>query len=279
MTTFLNLIATEPEIARLPIMVDSSRWSVIEAGLKCVQGKGDRQLDQPEGGRGGFLAQARAVRAATARRRRDGVRRAGPGRHRRAQGRDLRARLRPARRARPASRPRTSSSTRTCSPSRPASRSTTSYAKAFIEALPLIKERCPGARTSAAASPTSPSRSAATTSSARRCTRRSSTTRSTPGSTWGSSTPASSPSTRTSPPELLELVEDVLFNRRPDATERLVEFAETVKGEGDEARARPGLAGGAGRGAARARARPRDRRLHRGGRRGGAAAATRGRST
>src|SRR5688500_1550266 len=40
MTTFLNVIATEPEIARLPIMVDSSRWSVIEAGLKCVQGKG-----------------------------------------------------------------------------------------------------------------------------------------------------------------------------------------------------------------------------------------------
>ena len=40
MTTFLNLIATEPEVARLPIMVDSSRWSVLEAGLKCVQGKG-----------------------------------------------------------------------------------------------------------------------------------------------------------------------------------------------------------------------------------------------
>jgi 5-methyltetrahydrofolate--homocysteine methyltransferase len=40
MTTFLNLIATEPEIARVPIMVDSSKWSVIEAGLKCVQGKG-----------------------------------------------------------------------------------------------------------------------------------------------------------------------------------------------------------------------------------------------
>ena len=40
MTRFLNLIATEPEVARLPIMVDSSRWSVIEAGLKCIQGKG-----------------------------------------------------------------------------------------------------------------------------------------------------------------------------------------------------------------------------------------------
>ena len=40
MTTFLNLIATEPEIARVPVMVDSSKWSVLEAGLKCVQGKG-----------------------------------------------------------------------------------------------------------------------------------------------------------------------------------------------------------------------------------------------
>jgi len=39
MTTFLNYIATEPEIARVPVMVDSSKWSVIEAGLKCVQGK------------------------------------------------------------------------------------------------------------------------------------------------------------------------------------------------------------------------------------------------
>ena len=40
MTHFLNLIASEPDIARLPIMIDSSKWSVIEAGLKCLQGKG-----------------------------------------------------------------------------------------------------------------------------------------------------------------------------------------------------------------------------------------------
>jgi len=40
MTTFLNYIASEPDIARVPIMIDSSKWSVIEAGLKCVQGKG-----------------------------------------------------------------------------------------------------------------------------------------------------------------------------------------------------------------------------------------------
>src|SRR5690606_20496024 len=39
MVRFLNLIAGEPDIARVPIMIDSSKWSVIEAGLKCVQGK------------------------------------------------------------------------------------------------------------------------------------------------------------------------------------------------------------------------------------------------
>ena len=40
MVTFLNLIASEPDVAKLPIMIDSSKWSVIEAGLRCVQGKG-----------------------------------------------------------------------------------------------------------------------------------------------------------------------------------------------------------------------------------------------
>ena len=40
MTRFLNLIASEPDISRVPIMIDSSKWSVIEAGLKCIQGKG-----------------------------------------------------------------------------------------------------------------------------------------------------------------------------------------------------------------------------------------------
>ena len=44
MTRFLNLIGSEPDIARIPIMIDSSKWSVIEAGLKCVQGKSGREL-------------------------------------------------------------------------------------------------------------------------------------------------------------------------------------------------------------------------------------------
>ncbi len=40
MVRFLNLVAAEPDVARVPIMIDSSKWSVIEAGLKCLQGKG-----------------------------------------------------------------------------------------------------------------------------------------------------------------------------------------------------------------------------------------------
>ena len=39
MVHFLNLVASEPDISRVPIMIDSSKWEIIEAGLKCVQGK------------------------------------------------------------------------------------------------------------------------------------------------------------------------------------------------------------------------------------------------
>src|SRR5919106_3258923 len=62
MTTFLNLLATEPEIARLPIMVDSSKWSVIEAGLKCVQGKGVVNSISLKEGEQDFLDKARRVK-------------------------------------------------------------------------------------------------------------------------------------------------------------------------------------------------------------------------
>ena len=59
MTTFLNLIATEPDIARVPVMIDSSKWSVIEAGLKCVQGKSIVNSISLKEGEAEFLAKAR----------------------------------------------------------------------------------------------------------------------------------------------------------------------------------------------------------------------------
>jgi len=62
MTTFLNLVATEPDIARVPVMVDSSKWSVIEAGLRCLQGKGIVNSISLKEGEAEFLRQARLVR-------------------------------------------------------------------------------------------------------------------------------------------------------------------------------------------------------------------------
>src|SRR5213079_2242193 len=62
MTTFLNLIGTEPEIARLPIMVDSSRFSALEAGLKCLQGKGVVNSISLKEGEEPFLEQALTIR-------------------------------------------------------------------------------------------------------------------------------------------------------------------------------------------------------------------------
>ncbi|MCB1485057.1 MAG: dihydropteroate synthase, partial [Hyphomicrobiaceae bacterium] len=61
MTTFVNLIAAEPDIAKVPVMIDSSKWSVIEAGLKCTQGKAIVNSISMKEGEGPFLEQARKV--------------------------------------------------------------------------------------------------------------------------------------------------------------------------------------------------------------------------
>jgi 5-methyltetrahydrofolate--homocysteine methyltransferase len=62
MVRFLNLIASEPEIARVPIMIDSSKWSVIEAGLKCIQGKGIVNSISMKEGEAEFKRQATLIR-------------------------------------------------------------------------------------------------------------------------------------------------------------------------------------------------------------------------
>ena len=62
MTRFLNHIATEPDISRVPVMIDSSKWHVIEAGLKCVQGKSIVNSISLKEGEAAFLAQARQAR-------------------------------------------------------------------------------------------------------------------------------------------------------------------------------------------------------------------------
>ncbi|WP_448585743.1 methionine synthase [Thermaurantiacus sp.] len=62
MVSFLKLLAAEPDIARVPLMIDSSKWSVIEAGLKCVAGKAIVNSISLKEGEGPFLAQARTIR-------------------------------------------------------------------------------------------------------------------------------------------------------------------------------------------------------------------------
>jgi len=62
MVEFLNLIAAEPDIAKVPVMIDSSKWTVIEAGLKCLQGKGIVNSISMKEGETEFLRQARLVR-------------------------------------------------------------------------------------------------------------------------------------------------------------------------------------------------------------------------
>src|SRR5215469_10011541 len=62
MIRFLNLIGSEPEIARIPIVIDSSKWSVIEAGLKCLQGKAVVNSISLKNGEEEFLRQAQTIR-------------------------------------------------------------------------------------------------------------------------------------------------------------------------------------------------------------------------
>ena len=62
MVQFLNLIASEPEISRIPIMIDSSKWEIIEAGLKCIQGKGIVNSISLKGGEEDFIRQAKLIK-------------------------------------------------------------------------------------------------------------------------------------------------------------------------------------------------------------------------
>jgi len=62
MVTFLNLIASEPDISRVPVMIDSSKWHIIEAGLKCIQGKGIVNSISMKEGEETFIEQAKLIR-------------------------------------------------------------------------------------------------------------------------------------------------------------------------------------------------------------------------
>ena len=238
-------------------------------------GQGDRQLDLAQGGRG-EVPRERPDRPQVRRGGGgDGLRRAGPG------GDATRTR------SGSASAPTASWSTRSgfppediiFDPEHPHRRHRHGGAQQLRRRLhrrhALDQGRtCPTPR-SAAACRTSPSASAATTGCARRCTRRSCTTPSRAGMDMGIVNAGMLEVYEEIEPELRELVEDVLLNRRPDATERLVEFGETA--EGRERRRRPPprrrqeeWRNGTRRGAPVARAGQGHRQLHRRRHRGGA---------
>ncbi|MDQ0382031.1 methionine synthase [Amycolatopsis thermophila] len=230
MTTFLNLIATEPEVARIPIMIDSSRWSVLEAGLKCVQGKGVVNSISLKEGEEQFLRQARRIRDYGA-----GV--VVMAFDEKGQADTCERKVEICGRAydlltREAGFPPEDI---VFDPNVLAVATGIAehngYAKAFIEALPLIKQRCPGARTSGGISNLSFSfrgndvvREAMHSAFLFHAVRA--------GLDMGIVNAGQLAVYEDIPAELLELVEDVLFDRRADATDRLVEFAETVRGQG-----------------------------------------------
>jgi 5-methyltetrahydrofolate--homocysteine methyltransferase len=230
MTKFLNLLATEPEVARIPIMVDSSRWSVLEAGLKCLQGKGVVNSISLKEGEEQFLEQARRIRrygagvvvmafdelgqADTVERKVSICERAyrllvdevgfppedivfDPNILAIATGIEEHA----------------------------------EFGRAFIDSIPLIKERCPGVHTSGGVSNLSfsfrgnePVREAIHSAFLLHAIRA--------GLDMAIVNAGQLVVYEDIPPDLLEHVEDIIFNRRDDATDRMVALAETVKGEG-----------------------------------------------
>jgi 5-methyltetrahydrofolate--homocysteine methyltransferase len=228
MTTFLNLVATEPEIARIPIMIDSSRWSVLEAGLKCVQGKGVANSISLKEGVEPFLDQARRIRDY-------GAGMVVMAFDERGQADTTERKVAICARAydlltREAGVP---AEDIVFDPNVLAVATGIAehngYAKAFLDALPLIRRRCPGARISGGISNLSFSfrgndvvREAMHSVFLLHAVRA--------GLDLGIVNAGQLAVYENIPADLLELVEDVIFDRRPDATDRLVTFASTVSG-------------------------------------------------
>jgi 5-methyltetrahydrofolate--homocysteine methyltransferase len=230
MTTFLNLIATEPEIARVPIMVDSSRWEVIEAGLKCVQGKGVVNSISLKEGEADFLDKANQVK-------RYGAGVVVMAFDEQGQADTVERKLAICQRAygllveRAGFDPSDIIFDPNILAIATGLEEHSEYAKAFIEATRLIKQRCPGVKVSGGISNLSFSfrgnevvRQAIHSAflyHARQA-----------GLDMAIVNAGQLPVYDDIPKDLLEHVEDIIFNRRPDATERMVAFAATVQGEG-----------------------------------------------
>jgi 5-methyltetrahydrofolate--homocysteine methyltransferase len=228
MTTFLNVLATEPEVARIPIVVDSSRWSAIEAGLRCIQGKGVVNSISLKEGEEPFLKQARTIR-------RFGAGAVVMAFDEQGQADTVERKVEICGRAydllvAEGFPPEDLIFDANILAVATGIEEHDNYARAFIDALPLIKERCPGVLTSGGVSNLSFSfrgndvvREAMHSAFLYHAIKA--------GLDMGIVNAGQLAVYEDIAPELLEHVEDVIFNRRPDATERLVELAGRVEGE------------------------------------------------
>ncbi len=232
MTTFLNLVASEPDISRVPIMIDSSKWSVIEAGLKCVQGKAVVNSISMKEGEAEFLRQARLVR-------RYGAAAVVMAFDEQGQADTLARRIEVCSRAyhllvkEVGFPPEDIIFDANIFAIATGLEEHNNYAIDYIEALKAIRQSLPHAKTSGGVSNLSfsfrgnePVREAMHTAFLYHAVKA--------GMTMGIVNAGQLGVYEEIPKDLLERVEDVLFNRRPDATERLVTFAESFKGEAKE---------------------------------------------
>jgi 5-methyltetrahydrofolate--homocysteine methyltransferase len=227
MTTFLNLVASEPEIARVPVMVDSSKWTVIEAGLKCIQGKGVVNSISLKEGEEKFKHQAKLVRrygAAVVVMAFDEKGQADTF-ERRAEVCERSYRILTQEVGFPPQDIIFDPNVLTLATGM---EEHNNYAVDFIRATHWIKQNLPQARVSGGISNISFSfrgnnavREAMHSAFLFHAIKA--------GLDMGIVNAGMLAVYEEIPKDLLELVEDVLLNRRPDATERLVRFAETVK--------------------------------------------------
>jgi len=228
-TTFLNLIESDPEIARLPIMVDSSRWSVIEAGLKCVQGKGVVNSISLKEGEEDFLDKARRIK-------RYGAGVVVMAFDEKGQADTAERKVAISERAyrlltqQAGYAPEDIVFDPNVLPVATGMEEHDEYAKATIDAIAEIKRRCPGSLVSGGISNLSfsfrgnePVREAMHSAFLYHAIGA--------GLDMGIVNAGQLTVYKDIEPDLLGHVEDVILNRRPDATERMVEFAQTVKGE------------------------------------------------
>jgi 5-methyltetrahydrofolate--homocysteine methyltransferase len=233
MARFLNLCAGETEVAKVPVMIDSSKWSVIEAGLRCVQGKAIVNSISLKDGEEEFLRRARLVRQY-------GAAAVVMAFDEKEQAVEVDHKVAVCKRAykllteEVGFPPEDVIFDPNILTVATGMEEHNNYAVNFIEALRIIKRECPGAKTSGGVSNISFSfrgndrvREAMHSAFLYHAIQA--------GLDMGIVNAGQLEVYEEVPKELLERCEDVLLNRRPDATERLIEYAERVKGKGKQA--------------------------------------------